>query len=139
MIKNNLKALYNRLNRRVCYIAGPIAGLNYSMVRKMFMCTEYELRDLGYRVINPVRFVKPDANWNDAMRICLMRMHKADVVYMQFGWETSDGAMVELFIALVTNKPVIFEGEAPASIDFMKLVEVANKYLPQLRVERRAA
>lgn len=132
---NTFRKLFTRPEK--IYIAGPVTGLEPDYVVASFALAEAEIRDSGNTPVNPKRFIKPDENWNEAMNICINRLVKCDSIYMLKGWEESDGAMVELFIALVTNKGVYFEdGNAPETISFSRLLSIALLYLPGFDVKQ---
>lgn len=81
--------------RPVVYIAGKVTGLPIKEVVAKFAEAQIKLVDAGYYAINPTQLVHPDANWQQAMRICLSFLSHADFIYLLDNWSDSEGAIWE--------------------------------------------
>lgn len=69
---------------------------------------EEELQDLGFEVINPLRFLSDHSlDFTDAMKIRIREMMKADVVYMS-DYLNSGEMAIERSIALNIGMPLYF-------------------------------
>lgn len=86
-----------RANR--VYVAGPMTGIedfNFPAFNKMAA----DLRARGYVVENPAEHgVVADAEWADYMAYDLTRLGLCGVVALLPGWESSQGAQLEVQIA----------------------------------------
>jgi len=96
--------------RRFIYIAGPMSG-RIGANEEVFWAAEKELRNNGWRVINPRNnfLGHIDLPREHYMRIDLTHVLQADAVYMLRGWETSRGAKLELAVARQLGLDVLFE------------------------------
>ena len=97
------------------YIAGPMTGyegLNFAA----FNSAAKELRERGYVVSNPAE-IAPDKNigWSDAMRLDIAEMMTCDTVAVLDGWEKSNGASLEIFIAKMVGIKVVLIGDVLVS------------------------
>lgn len=81
------------------YIVGKVTGLPYPEVVEKFNNAQLQLEAKGFEVINPVKIVQPETEWNKAMKICIKAMLDADAIYaLPCKMNNSKGAAVELFI-----------------------------------------
>jgi len=87
------------------YLCGPMSGLkNYNMLA--FKDATACLRDRGIKVQSPVELNTdsdgkfPCRQWEEAMRIDISVMCMCDAVVLLLGWENSQGAALEHFIAV---------------------------------------
>lgn len=92
-------------NRQTVYIAGKVTGLSYLDALTKFMKAEAKLLQAGYHVINPMYLVHKDAEWKEAMRICLSVLPHADHIFLLHDWNESEGAMWERETALRLGIP----------------------------------
>lgn len=81
------------------YIAGKVTGRDYEEARKQFDDRANELERMGYAVYNPMDMVAPGTCWQQAMRICLHFLPMADYIDLLPGWASSEGALMEFYIA----------------------------------------
>lgn len=90
----------NSKPRARAYIAGPMRGLPY-LNTPAFNKAAVDLRNAGYEVFNPA-FTDDDGKLplKDYMAVDLPEVCKADVVYVLDGWEDSEGARLEVTVAL---------------------------------------
>lgn len=92
-------------NRETVYIAGKVSGLPHLDALTKFMKAEAELISAGFAVINPMFLVHKDAEWKQAMRICLCVLPHADHIFLLHDWNESEGAMWERDTALRLGIP----------------------------------
>lgn len=101
-LKNTLKV----------FISGPITGVaNY---KENFANAEKELKNRGFKVINPVRETEDcpdDTTWSDYMNITLQLLQQCDAIYMLNGWQESIGARIENLWAYKTDMVFFYQNE----------------------------
>jgi hypothetical protein len=104
-----MKEAYRNGQRFHIYLSGPMTGLpDYN--RPAFNKVAEELRAKGKSVFNPAD-IGPKENimpraWY--MRKDLEGLMKSDSVYVLPGWDTSEGAKLEVAIAKELELPIIF-------------------------------
>lgn len=99
------------MNKTKVYISGKITGLS-DLNAPSFNRVENELIKKGYEPFNPIKIKgENDWQWEDYMKPCITALMSCDYIYMIDGWETSKGAMLEMYIASLLNIPAVFEGE----------------------------
>ena len=85
------------------YISGPMSGhpeLNFPA----FHAKAAELRAQGRDVVNPAEIPQPDpTSWHECMKADLKQMMDCDTIHMLQGWRHSDGAKMELALAVALN------------------------------------
>lgn len=106
------------MKKEKVYISGKISGLPIGKAVEHFGQSEAYLRGLGYRTCNPLKmrlcvwlashFGKRGYN------LCLMlqltwMMLTCDIIYMQKGWDQSNGAKLELAAARAFGLYVMFQ------------------------------
>ncbi len=93
----------------IIYIAGKITGLEKEEYKSKFNEIEQSLRALGFRTINPIRFIFDDVidDYEDIMEICYRYLKHADALYLMSNWEDSRGAKLEHKYARELGIPVI--------------------------------
>ena len=104
-----IKESYKNGHRFHVYLSGPMTGLpDYN--RPAFARVAEELRAQGKTVFNPGD-IGPKENimpraWY--MRKDLEGLMRSDSIYLLPGWETSEGAKLEVAIAKELELPVVF-------------------------------
>ncbi|MBD3748964.1 MAG: DUF4406 domain-containing protein [Sphingobacteriales bacterium] len=92
-------------DKPVVYIAGKVTGLPFDEVKEKFHTAHRMLEQKGYYVINPVAIVHPEADWKEAMRICISFLPHADFIYPLPCWIHSEGATIEVKLAVNLGIP----------------------------------
>ena len=88
------------------YLAGPMSKLpEHNFPR--FRIVTAQLRALGWQVTSPVEICE-DASlpWGQLMRADIRAMLLCDELVLLEGWESSDGALLELAIAHRVGMPI---------------------------------
>ena len=101
--------------KKVIYVSGKITGTSDYVDR--FSAVEDKLIAEGYEVLNPVwtgkwleHYLEPEKpTWVQYMKYAIATMMKADYIYMMSGWEQSNGAWMEHFLARVLHYNIIYE------------------------------
>lgn len=96
-------------SRLIVYIAGPITGIPEKNL-PAFEKAEQDLVDAGYAVLNPRTLeatAPPDATYQWFLRKALGMLLMADVVALLDGWEESNGARLEQYVALTCGMPCL--------------------------------
>lgn len=89
------------------YIAGKVTGLPPSEVTLKFYNMQVMLRMLGFLPVNPIEVVNnPEADWKEAMKICINALMQCDAVYALVCASNSKGAKAELELAKALGIPV---------------------------------
>lgn len=98
---NVAEILQNDLNLPVIYIAGKVSGLPYEEVKRKFKMKQLQLEALDFFVLNPVDIVADgDCSWTEAMRVSVMLLANADFICLLPDWKDSEGAKLEMALAL---------------------------------------
>jgi len=90
------------------YIAGPMRGIPQSN-HPSFIEAAQRLRRAGYEVFSPAEGQDGEANnetFTGAMKALLPELLKCDAVAILPGWAKSEGAKLEVLVAISTGKPV---------------------------------
>ncbi|PZD95215.1 hypothetical protein DNH61_11690 [Paenibacillus sambharensis] len=80
------------------YLSGPMSGIkeyNYPAFRS----TARDLRENGYKVINPAEIKPIEQTWEGFMKADIKALMDCTTVVMLPGWESSKGAQLERHIA----------------------------------------
>jgi hypothetical protein len=88
------------------YLAGPMTNLpDYNF--PAFNAAAERLRRFGYEVVNPAELHPVVEDWQSSMCRDIAVMLGCDTVAYLPGWESSDGAMLELELAKRLGKFII--------------------------------
>lgn len=90
------------------YISGPMTGipqLNFPA----FYAAEERLKAAGWEVVNPARINTPGTPYDACMIIDLKALLSCAAIYVMEGWCNSDGATVELSVAIVCGMDVLYQ------------------------------
>lgn len=89
------------------YIAGPMTGLpefNFPA----FHAAAAALRAAGFDAVNPAEINSDTAMpWAECMRRDIPELLTCDTIAVLPGWENSNGATLEVFIAKALSMPVV--------------------------------
>lgn len=91
------------MNKARVYIAGKVTGEDPGLCFSKFAAAEYQLKQQGYEVVNPMRLCNTDTNWNACMKMCLKAMLTCESVFLLPDWQNSIGATMEVMFANVTG------------------------------------
>ena len=86
------------------FISGPYTGRPFAKLA--FARAARNLKDAGFRPINPTRIVPREWGQDQAMELCLKLVDISDAVLQLDGWNESVGAVKEWHHALASNKPL---------------------------------
>jgi hypothetical protein len=81
------------------YISGKVTGLDPEVVKRKFKATEAQIKLKGYGVFNPTTYIKPDCDWQQAMKVCVAILPLCKTIVMQNDWKESEGAKKERELA----------------------------------------
>jgi len=99
------------MNKQKIYISGKITGLSPEQVSKKFEAAEVHLTINGFDPINPVKLEhsgNTSHSWDKYMRTDLKALLDCDTIYMLPCWRNSNGAKVELQLAISLNYNIIW-------------------------------
>ena len=92
------------------YISGKITGLKPEHALKNFEDAEFELKQQGYEVVNPMTIEhNHDGSWVSYMKVDLMALLSCDCVYMLNNWHRSRGAKIERNLAKDLEMQIIYQ------------------------------
>lgn len=98
-----------RAKRRI-YISGPITSERLELARRHFETAEAYLSAEGWEVINPMRNGLPEtAPWSSHVAVDILSLLGCSAIYLLRGWQASRGAQLEVNIARLTDKTIIYE------------------------------
>lgn len=122
------------------YIAGPMTGLPQFNVPAFDMLAQ-RLRDAGYTIVSPAELDSPEVRkyalaspdgkldpnnqiagetWGDMLaRDVKVIADVVEGIVVLPNWFKSRGARLEVFVALLCNKPVYFDNSAPTSQPYL--------------------
>ena len=93
-----------------CYIAGKISNMPESEYKRRFREGEAEVSALGYIPVNPVEIDhNHDKSWLSFMRLDITHLLCCDAVYALNNWHESNGAKIEVNLALSLGIKVVFQ------------------------------
>jgi hypothetical protein len=115
-----ISAIWSGGSQVIIYISGPMTGypdLNFPA----FHYAAAELRGKGFEVISPAEIELPQypkgyvpkdeadrkAMWRAFMKADIAEMMKTDTVAVLPGWEKSEGATIEVDLALVLGMDIV--------------------------------
>src|SRR5690606_18579438 len=91
--------------KQIIYLSGPVTGIE-NLNEPHFREWAKKLSDMGYFVVVPHDYVKPDTDWNAAMRKCIEIMMHCDMLVTLPDWANSKGACIEVDLARKLGMPV---------------------------------
>jgi hypothetical protein len=109
---------------RTIYLSGPISGLSKTEALLAFSRATEVCRNLGYRVVNPMTLAQasPDLQWVEYMEQDLtLLMLDCDAVYVLPGADQSNGARIELTVAVCLDMPIYHSDTMPPNAEDEKV------------------
>lgn len=93
------------------YISGPISGQDRIRTVDRFNNTARIIEEAGHRAINPINIAGWGLEWSTYMQIAfdVLKSGDVDVVYMLSGWQESNGASLERYMAIIKGIPVAYQ------------------------------
>lgn len=92
------------------YISGKITGLPIGEVIAKFHAAETKIRRFGFEPISPLSNGLPlETDWADHMGKDIALLLKADAIYLLTDYSESQGAQIELCVALQQRMPVFVD------------------------------
>lgn len=97
----------------VYYVSGPMTGYE-DFNRPAFHAAAKHLRALGHEVINPAELPGEDDghDWTWFLRRDLVELTKCSHIVLLPGWSRSNGARLELHVALALEMQVLYLEQA---------------------------
>lgn len=92
------------------FISGPYTGRPFAKLA--FARAARELKQAGFRPIDPTRIVPREWDWGLAMELCLKLIDISDAVLQLDGWNESVGAVREWHHAQASQKPIFASVDA---------------------------
>lgn len=88
------------MNKTKIYIAGKVTGEPKHSCALKFATAKKELEKRGFEVINPIEVVGDfNADWQTAMRKCIIALMDCQGIYFLPDWQESTGATLEYYLA----------------------------------------
>lgn len=90
------------------YISGPMTGIpdfNFPA----FHAVAKKLRDNGVEVVNPAELNPTGTSWGDCMRRDITELMTCHTILMLKGWQKSEGAKLERYIAERLWMGIVYE------------------------------
>ncbi|TDX86202.1 DUF4406 domain-containing protein [Epilithonimonas xixisoli] len=82
--------------KKKIYIAGKISGEDIIKCTHKFGTAQKEIEKQGFEALNPLELVGSwKVTWEDAMKICIGALVKADAILFLDDFTDSRGAMIE--------------------------------------------
>jgi hypothetical protein len=89
------------------YLAGPISGIK-DRNREAFDAAQRHLEGRGMTVVNPLKVNPAPAPWAECMRRDIPELLGCDTIALLPGWEASEGASMEHYIAEKLGMNVLY-------------------------------
>ena len=82
------------------YLSGPITGIQKEVVTTLFSSAEDRVRNFGDTPVNPLSNGLPyESPWEEHLHADLNMLKDCDYIFMLYGWENSNGAIIEYLYA----------------------------------------
>ncbi len=124
------------MKRKKVYLSGPITGLEREDYMERFAIAERELRKLGYKVVNPTKFLICRCPWiymfvgyRLTLAYDLWRLMHCDCIFELPGSSESKGAGIEYSVAYhMKIEPIEWEQAKPI---YRKVLEFIDNQKPK--------
>ena len=91
------------------YIAGKVTGLDPKHASQKFNDAEQSVKLAGFKAVNPIKVVNNiNAEWDSAMRLCIVSLMDCDAVLALPCMWRSKGAQIERELAKAVNLPIFY-------------------------------
>ena len=116
---------------RTIYISGPISGLDITDATLAFSRAEELCRNLGYKVFNPLKPSGPELEWIEYMEQDITTlMLDCDAVFVLPGAEQSNGARLEITVAVCLDMPIYHADNMPPNVEGEKVELEVDEPVP---------
>ena len=110
------------------YISGRISGLPVREAIDKFKAAAEKIRRFGFEPVSPFDNGLPlEADWAEHMGKDITLLLRSDAIYLLDDYEASEGALIELCVALQRRMPVFVERGAYRKLDTFKILEDYGK------------
>ena len=89
------------------YLSGPIT--NNPSAEELFATAEQYYTKEGYEVVNPLKLCADNPTWHEAMRRNITALMQCGAIAMLSGWENSEGAIIEHYLAKKLQIEIIYQ------------------------------
>ena len=89
------------------YLSGPIT--NNPRAKELFAQAENFYIKEGYEVVNPLKLCSDNPSWDEAMRRDIAALMQCGAIAMLSGWEKSEGAIIEHYLAKKLQIEIIYQ------------------------------
>lgn len=92
------------------YISGKISGTDLTETRKRFAAVAKVMKRLGVEPVNPLENgLTEHDSWDAHMLKDIANLLHCNAIYMLQGWQESNGARIEHYIATEIGMPIMYE------------------------------
>lgn len=110
------------------YISGKISGLPVQEAIAKFKAAAAKIRRFGFEPVSPLDNGLPaEADWTEHMGRDITLLLRSDAIYLLADYEESEGALIELCVALQRRMPVLVERETRRKLNTFKTLEDYGK------------
>lgn len=110
------------------YISGKISGLPVREAIAKFQRAAEKIRRFGFEPVSPFDNGLPlEADWAEHMGKDIALLLRSDAIYLLFDYEESEGALIELCVALQRRMPVFVDKGVPRRYATFKTLEDYGK------------
>lgn len=100
------------MTKTKCYNSGKIGGLPYLVAYKKFQKADEDIFLMDMNPINPMKSgLKYSRPWWMHMIVDVCLLLRCQCVYVQTDWKESRGARIEMKLAKLFGKTILFEQE----------------------------
>lgn len=110
------------------YISGKISGLPIRDAIAKFKAAAAKIRRFGFEPVSPFDNGLPtEADWAEHMGRDIALLLRSDAIYLLADYEESEGALIELCVALQRRMPVFVDKGTPRRFAAFKTFEDYGK------------
>ena len=98
--------------RKRVYIAGKVTGEDRDSCYSKFKNAQTKVEEKGFDAVNPLKLIADrPLKWEEAMAVCLVELHRCDLIYLLPDWVDSPGARLEAHYARRLDIKTLSEDE----------------------------